>query len=134
MSRQIQDAALTVTSNFPNAAGTVNTNAIDLGATAPFPVTERITVAIRTTAGTNAANNKNITVQLQDSDVNTSANFTNIAGVAPLIIPEVAAGYAASALNVALPPGTRQFLRAQIKCESGGGNANDGTATVKLLF
>lgn len=134
MPRQIQDALLKVTATLPIAAGTNNTNVIDLGATVPFPVTEQIGAQISTTAGTNAANNKNVTVQLQHSDDSATTNMANVPGIAPLIIPEVSTGYAASTLNIAIPPGVKRYIRAQIKCESAGGNANDGTATLKLVF
>lgn len=132
--RTIQDASLQTNVTFGNVGFTVSTNALDLGAVAPFPVTEAITAQIATTAGTNAANNKNVNITIQDSNVNTAANFTNIAELAPLTILEVAAGYAATTRNVTLPPGTRQFVRLLVKGEANGGNANDGTATLKLLF
>ncbi len=118
----------------PVNASTVNTNALDLGQVSAFPVNEIIQATIVTTAGTNATNNKNVTFMLQDSNVNTSANFTNVAGAGPFYIPEVAGGYAATTFNIAIPPGTRQFIRAQIKTENLGGNPNDGTATFRLQF
>lgn len=117
-----------------NVGFTVSTNAIDLGQATAFPINEALTAQISTGAGTNAANNKNVNITIQDSNVNLAANFTNIAELAPLTIMEVTTGYAATTRNVSLPPGTRQFVRLFVKGEANGGNANDGTATLKILL
>lgn len=113
---------------------TVNTNALDLGQISAFPVSEIIQATIVTTVAGNAANNRNVTFMLQHSDTNVSANFTNVAGAGPFYIPEVAAGYAATTLDIAIQPGTKRFIRAQIKTENLGGNPNSGTATFRLQF
>jgi hypothetical protein len=110
---------------------TTSTAAIDLGATTPFPVTEKITARIITTAGTNAANNKNVNITVQHSNVNLAANFTNLVKAA-LTIPEVGAAYAASEANVALPPDTKQFVRLLCQTENAGGNPVDGVATLSI--
>ncbi len=119
---------------FGNVGFTANTNALDLGQDTPYPITEKFIAQIVTTAGTNAANNKNINITIQSANVNLSANFVNVAELAPLTIMEVATGYAATTRNVTLPPGVNRYVRLQVKGESLGGNANDGTATLKLLF
>lgn len=131
--RGIQDAQLTVSSALGNNNSTVSTNGIDLGAVTPFPITEKFTVQIATTAAT-GANNKNVNITIQHSNVNLAANFTNIAELAPLTIPEVGAAYAATTRNVTLPPSTKQFIRALAITENAGGNATDGTVTLKCLF
>jgi len=123
-----------VTSNFPINAATVNTSAIDLSQVSAFPLNESFSIILVTTAGTNGANNKNVTFQLQSSNVNTSANFTNVPGIGPVLIAEVAAGYAATTFNISTPPDARQFLRVQIKTEVAGGNPNDATLTMRLQF
>jgi len=100
---------------------------------------------IVTTAGTNAANNKNVNITIQHSDVNIAANFTNIVAAnlntnsacpmfGPLTIAEVGAVYPAHTVNVALPPHVKQFVRLLVKGEANGGNANDGTVTLKILL
>jgi hypothetical protein len=134
--RAIQDSLLAVTSNFNVAGATTSTNAIDLGQATAFPVNEQITVQVSTVVAT-GANNKNVNIALQDSNVNTAANFTNVTvGSLPVvvIIPEVSATYAATNVNIALPPGTRQFIRLKANTEASGGNASDGTYTLKVLF
>lgn len=134
MPRSIQDAELSKTTSYGNVNFTANGNSIDLRAVTPYPVTEKVVARITTTAGTNAANNKNINITVQHSDVDLNANFTNIAELAPLTILEVGAAYAATERDVMLPPSTKRYIRLRIAGEANGGNANDGTATLKLLF
>lgn len=128
-----QDANLQVSVALGDNNATTRGNALDLGCATPFPTTGRLTVQIATTAG-NGANNKNVNIAIQHSNVNTNANFTNIAELATLIIPEVSGSYAATTRNVALPPSTKQFIRLICVTENAGGNASNGTATLKVLF
>lgn len=117
----------------PNAANTANTNSIDLGAATSFPVTDKFQVKLSTTAGT-GANNKNLTIVLQASN-EAAANFANIGALATLVIPEVAASYAATERVVALPPDlNKRYIRASVTGEANGGNAANGALTVQLLF
>lgn len=134
MPRQIQDAELSKTTSYGNVNFTANGNSIDLRAVTPYPVLDRVIGRITTTAGTNAANNKNINIVVQHSDVDLNANFSNIAELAPLVIQEVSTGYAATERDFAFPPSTKRYVRIRIAGEANGGNANDGTATLKLLF
>ena len=113
---------------------TVNTNALDLGQVGAFPVNEIIQATLETTLGTGSGAAKNVTVMLQDANVNISANFANVPGAGPFYIAEASSNYAATTFNIAIPPGARQFLRAQIKTENTGGNPNNGTATFRLQF
>lgn len=128
-----QDATLIVNTALGDNNATTSTNAIDLGAATPFPTTGQFSVQVVTTVAV-GANNKNVNITIQDSNVNTAANFVNIAGLATLTIPEVTATYAATTRNVALPPATRRFIRLLCITENAGGNATNGTATLKLLF
>lgn len=132
--RSIKDADLAKTTTYGNVGFTANGNTLDLGQVLPYPVLEQVMAQIQTTAGTNAANNKNINITVQHSDVDLNANFANIAELAPLTIMEVATGYAATTRNIALPPGTKRYIRLRIAGEANGGNANDGTATLRLLL
>lgn len=130
--RGLKDALLTVNTALPNAGNTVNTNGIDLGSATPYPVTESFTAKVSTSAAT-GANNKNITVSIQDSADNTT--FANVAGLGTLVVTDDnGGGYSADSLEVQLPPGTRRYLRASATGEANGGNAADGTLTVELLF
>jgi hypothetical protein len=113
----IQDAQFTTSVALGDNASTTRGNGLDLGSATPFPVTQRVTVQIVTTAG-NGANNKNV----------------NIPECAITTIPELNALYAVTTVNHALPPSTLRFIRAICVTESSGGNASNGTATLKILF
>jgi hypothetical protein len=130
--RRVKDASLTKNVALPNAANVANTNSIDLGKTLPFPIQNGFAVKLSTSTA-NGANNKNITVKLQDSADNSS--FANISALGALTVTDNnAAGYPAGSLTVALPPATRRYIRAQATGEANGGNASNGTLTVDLLF
>lgn len=131
-SRGLKDATLSATTALPNAGNTVNTGGIDLGSATPYPVTESFTAKISTGAAT-GANNKNITVVLQDSADNTT--FANVAGLGTLTVTDDnGGGYSAGSLEVSLPPGVRRYLRASATGEANGGNAADANVTLDLLF
>lgn len=130
--RRLQDASVNKSVALPSGATTANTNSVDLGDAAPFPITESFHVKLSTTAAT-GANNKNITIKLQDSADNSS--FANIAELGALTLTDNnGAGYSAGTLTVQLPPDTRRYVRAQATGEANGGNAADGTLTVAFLF
>jgi hypothetical protein len=130
--RRLKDKSLARTVALPNAATTGNTNSVDLGKTLPFPITEAFHVKLDTTTA-NGANNKNITIRLQDSADNTT--FANIAELGALTVVDAnGAGYPVGTLTVQLPPDTRRYLRAQATGEANGGNAANGTLTVSFLF
>jgi hypothetical protein len=131
MARTQQDAGLSASIALPNAANTVNTNAIDLGTQNPFPTSERYDVVISTTAGTGAAD-KNITIVLQGSS-EAAANFTNITGLSTVVINETSLAYPATTSSVKLPPGfAKRYIRASAAGEATGGNAADGTLTISV--
>lgn len=130
--RRLQDASLDKSVALPTGAATANTNAVDLGDAAPFPITESFHVKL-TTSTAAGANNKNITVKLQDSADNTT--FANIAELGALTVTDNnGAGFPAGTLTVQLPPDTRRYVRAQATSEANGGASNNGTLTVSFLF
>jgi len=131
--RAITDAQFTTSVALGDNASTARGNGLDLGSTNPFPATERVTVQIVTTAG-NGANNKNVNIRLQHANANANANFVNIPECAIVTIPELNASYAATTANFALPPSTLRYIRVIAVTESSGGNASNGTATLKVLF
>lgn len=133
MNPSFKDSNLKQSVALPNAANTVNTNSIDLGSAAGYPVTKEFAVRLSTTAAT-AANDKNVTIVLQSSN-EAAANFTNIAELATVVINEGSSAYAATNRDVTLPPGFAQrYIRASAAGEANGGDASDGTLTVELLF
>lgn len=133
MPRTIRDGALSVTAAMPNAANTVNTNALDLGSVAPYPVTEVVNCQLTTTAAT-GANGKKLSFAIQDSA--DGANWANVAGLgAPVCqVQEANGNYAAVTQNIALPAGVRRYVRGSAAGEANGGDASGGRFTVSLLF
>ena len=146
--RTVLDANYIVSIALPNAGNTVNTNALDLfnaGGAAlpnslPFSTTETINFKVLTTQST-GANSKNINVVLQHCGQlsNGAADTSNWANIPTLGAPiEVIAGNAtnfpASSITGKLPPGTKQFIRAQATGEANGGDSSNGTLTLELAF
>lgn len=118
----------------PNAANTVNTNAMDLLQAVPYSTTQYVVLQVTTTQAT-GANSKNINFVVQDSADNSS--FANIATLrTPTVIAGNATAYPATTVNFALPPftGTRRYIRVSATGEANGGDASDGTLTAQLLF
>lgn len=128
----VADASLSATVALPNAANTVNTAAIDLEATSPFPTTGRFTVQITTGVAT-GANSKNINVALQHS-AEAAANFVNIPELSIHVTTGNATNHIASTRNVVLPQSTKRYIRGTATGEANGGDSSDGNLTVKLLF
>ncbi len=133
MAHTITDLSLKVTATLPNAANTVNSNSIDLGATTPFPITEKINVKISTTSAV-GANTKNLNLRLQDS-AEAAANFTNVAQTANPILRVAESGsvYAASEVVIALPPNVKRYIRVAALGEANGGDSSNGTFAVEVL-
>lgn len=116
----------------PNAANTVNTNGLDLGAATPYPTTEKIQVKISNTVAT-GANTKNINIRLMDSADNSS--FTNVAQLAnPILRVADNSGIPAGEVTISLPPNIRRYIRATALGEANGGDSSDGTFKIELLF
>jgi hypothetical protein len=130
--RRLLDASLKKTVALPTGAATANTNSVDLGQATPFPITEAFHVKISTSVAA-GANNKNITVRVQDSADNET--FANIAAVGALTVTDAnGAGFPAGSLIVSLPPSTKRYVRAQATSEANGGASNNGALTVDFLF
>ena len=130
----IQDGSLSVNTVLGTNANTTSTPAIDLGTNnSPiFPTEGEFTVQIAVSASGNAANNGNVNITLQHSQVNTAANFVNIPELAPFTV--VAAGGGGNIINaitrnVILPPNTARYIRLLCVTGVGAGNPNDATAT-----
>lgn len=136
----IQDATLAANVALPNAANTVNTNALILAPVngSPFPTTGRFTVNLATTQCT-GANSKNINVSLQHTGLNSdgtadNGNWANIPELAVKTIAGNATNFPAANYNFTLPASTKAAIRASATGEANGGNASDGTITIALLF
>jgi hypothetical protein len=126
----IQDGSLTQTVALPASAGTVNTNAIDMGTvnTVPFPTSGEFTVQLSIPASvTNGPNvQANIAMQMSLDGTNWVA--------APIAIGIVSANVnVASTTNINLDPSVYRYIRAQA-VTTGTGNVSDTNLTIKLLF
>ena len=135
-----QDALLSANVALPNAANTVNTNAIQVGGNSagPFPTNGRFTVQLATSLAT-GANSLNINVALQHTSRNSdgtadNGNWANIPELAVRTIAGNATKYPATTYNIPLPDGCKEFIRGTARGEANGGNSSDGTITVTLLF
>lgn len=135
-----QDATLAANVALPNAANTVNTAAIILSPynTKPFPTNGKFTVNLSTTQST-GANSKNINVAIQHTGLNSdgtadNGNWTNIPELAVETIAGNSANFPAANYNFKLPDTCNSAIRATATGEANGGNASDGTMTIKLLF
>lgn len=132
-SRSITDASLSQSGTLPFAANTATTNYIDLGTVTPFPVTEQIGVRISATTGTQA-NNKNINIVLQHSDDTNTSNFANVSPTRVHVVTGNTTAVIANVFNVNLLPNVKRYIRGYAVGEANGGNSNDGTFTVQLMF
>lgn len=126
----IQDATLAQTVALPASAGTVNTNAIDLGTvnTGPFPTTGKLTVALAVAASATNGVNVQTNVSLQ-----TSADGTNWSNFTDIVAAQAINTNVAFQLNVGLDPGCLRYIRGQA-VTTGGGNVSDTSLSVKVLM
>ena len=137
--RRQLDGQKQTTIALPIIGATVNTNAIDTeiigGTTAgSFPALEEVSiVAFTQSANANNGNAAVLSVQLQHSATNVSANFVNVPGTGPVNINSNGAVYPATNINLAYPDTMLQFVRLQIQQTAGGANsANAANITFGL--
>lgn len=125
----VRDADLVKSIALPNAAATVVTAGVDVGAgnATIDPVGSEAEVNLVTTLAT-GVDTKIITCKLQDSADNVT--FADIAGLGTRTITAASSAYAASTFKFRLPPHTRRYVRGSATGESGGGNASDGTLSL----
>lgn len=135
------DALKSTTIALPIISATVNTNAIDTEVIASatsggFPALEEVSFLASTqSANANSGNSATLTVQLQHSATNVSANFVNVPGTGAITINSVNALYPATNLNLATPDTLLQFVRLQVAQGAGGANsANAANITFSLAF
>lgn len=120
----------------PIISATVNTNAIDLEAASPYPSYENVDfVGVFQAANANSGNNATLTVIMQHSATNVSANFVNVPGQAAQTINSVNAFYPATTLTFGVANQLLQFVRLQVAQGAGGVNsANNANVTFQLGF
>lgn len=134
--RRQLDAQKLTTIALPIISATVNTNAIDFECANVFPAQEEVSLLASTQSATaNSGNAAVISVQLQHSATNVSANFVNVPGTGPVNIASNGAVYPATNINLAAPDSLLQFVRLQVIQGAGGANsANAANITFALAF
>ena len=131
------DAQKSTAIAMPIAGATVNTAAIDTEMGSTFPALELVDlVALVPAANANTNNFTNLTLQLQHSNVNTSANFVNVPGTGPVYINSAnAATFPATTVVFPQGDGLLQFVRVQATMGANGVNsANASNLVFQLQF
>lgn len=133
MSRTRKDASLIITVALAAAGANVNSDAIDFEAVAPGVTLETVELEVALPATPNLANDKSITVSVQDSA--DGVTFADIDSLASLIVTGAdAAGAGAVTRKYKLPSDTRRYVRVNAATEADGGNNTAVEATIAPLF
>lgn len=129
-----RDAALTTTKACPAAGANHNTATLDLKSTTAGAFADSVEVEIVIPALPSLADDKTLTVKLQDSADNTT--FADIPELASLVVTGVATGKGGAAATrvVRLPSSAKRYLQANLAVASNGGDNTDKSVTVSLLF
>lgn len=123
------DSTLTQSVALPNAANTANTNTIALPQAAQRPFTTQFRVILSNTVAT-GANSKNITYTLYGSNESNGANATSLRS---FVVAGNGTAHPASDREIQLDPEVNKtYLFASATGEANGGNAADGTLTIKI--
>lgn len=123
------DSTLTQSVALPNAANTANTNTIALPQAAQRPFTTQFRVILSNTVAT-GANSKNITYTLYGSNESNGANATSLRS---FVVAGNASAHPVSSREIQLDPTVNKtYLFASATGEANGGNAADGTLTIKI--
>lgn len=127
----MNDATLTESVALPNAAATTNTNTIELPQQATRPFTTQFRVRLSNTVAT-GANSKNINYRIFGTNEANGANATAVPGLM-FTVAGNAANHAASNREVYLPPDfDKKYIFGSATGEANGGNAGDGTMTIRI--
>ncbi len=109
----MKDALLSFTKALPNAGANNASDVIDLLQAVPEIVHRQGYLEVAIPAMANHTNTSaNVTFELQDSTVNTSANFANTSPLLRITVPGVAStGSAASTVKVPFLPDQKRYVR-----------------------
>ena len=128
---RIQDAALKVTTTLPAADASADGDSIDLGA-AGTAALRSIEVEVAIPALDNLADDKDLTVKIQDSADDTT--FADISELSSIVVSGADGdGSDAENAKVRLPSSTRQYIRANYAVEDGGGDNTGDSAVLAIL-
>jgi hypothetical protein len=125
----MNDASLTKSAAMPNAANTVNTAVIALPQSAVRPFTSQFRVVLSNTVAT-GANTKNVTYTVRGSN---EANGANSVALRAFTVAGNGTNHPASSREIYLDPEAGvSYLFASALGEANGGDAGDGTFTLKV--
>ena len=132
MNRHLRDHLLHVVTALPAAAGTADSDPIDLGAATPWVTTESFNFVVKVDALPALEDDKTATLTLQHSGDGEA--WEAIPTLAPLIV--IGAGGTGSGAREVIfkvPPTIKRFVRLALAVESGGGDVTAGKATLELV-
>jgi uncharacterized membrane protein len=131
--RNIADGNLSKSKALPAAAATAYTDSIDLSVAGNLAAVEGAEVRVTVPATPSLADNKAITLTVQDSADDSS--FTAVSELAAQTITGVATsqGGEASEFRFKLPSSVRRYIRCAAAVESGGGSNIAVEFTLDLL-
>jgi len=125
----MHDATLTKSVALPNAANTANTGVITLPQPAQAPFTTDFTVVLSNTLAT-GANSKNVTYSVYGSS---EANGANATLLRSFVVAGNATKHPVSTREINLDPETnKRYIFGSATGEANGGDAADGTLTIKI--
>lgn len=131
--RNRRDASFLTSLTLPAAGANANSDSIDLEAVAPGVTAESIEVEIAHPALASLANDKDLTIHLEDSaDDSTFADISELASV--VSTGAGGAGAAAKTVTLKLPSDVRRYIRINAAVEADGGDNTGSAATLDLLF
>ena len=128
--RQIADASLVVTTAFPAAAGTANSNSIDTGST--YSQNERMEYSLTWPLLSALADTKNVIFNVQDS-ADGSTGWTNI-GITKTITGAGGLGVAAGEYLFRIASTTRRYIRVTAAEDAAGGTITASTYVVTPYY
>jgi len=125
----MNDATLTESVALPNAANTANTGVIALPQAAQRPFTTDFRVVLSNSLAT-GANSKNVTYTVYGSN---EANGANATALRSFVVAGNGTAHPASEREIYLDPETnKSHIFGSATGEANGGNAADGTLTIKI--
>jgi len=125
----MNDASLTKSVALPNAANTTNTGVIALPQAAQRPFTTNFRVVLSNTEAT-GANTKNVTYTVYGSN---EANGANATALRSFVVAGNGTAHPASEREIYLDPETnKSYIFGSATGEANGGDAADGTLTIKI--
>lgn len=131
--RNRTDKSLIRTFALPAAAATANSTAIDLESEAPGVVLETIELEVSIPALPALADDKTLTVTIQDSADGTT--FAAIESLADIVLEGSGGeGNSGKTRRYKLPGNTRRYIRVSAAVEAAGGNNTGVSVTVTPLF